>query len=102
MARIAAAYPDQETGSFLDGIITARKQLGNDITNLLALEDQKHRTNADQKEIADTSRHALGLVNSVTGRGGALRQLIAHMVGETRKGDQLPPPQSFWRWLFTS
>jgi hypothetical protein len=101
LARVPAAYSDPQTAILLDDIVGARKRLGNDITNLLAIEDQArgHRSEADQHEIDDTSKHALDLVNSVTGKDGTLRKVIQQMLNETRKGDQLPPPQSFWRWL---
>ena len=102
LARIAATYPDPRSSQLLEEILKARRFLGNDITNLLALEDQLKRSAADQKEIDETSQHALQLINGVTGKDGTLRLLIAHMVQQTQAGDQLPPPQSFWKWLLSS
>lgn len=101
-ARVRSAFPDETTSDLLQSIMDDRTFVGNDIENLLSVADMKRGryTAAEAKDIDETSAHALGLVNGVSRQDQKLAKLVSHMIEETRKAEQTPPPKPLWRWLF--
>jgi len=102
-ARVRSAFPDAMTRDLLQSIMDDRTFVGNDIENLLSMADTKRGryTADDVKDIEETAKHALDLVNGVSRQDQKLARLISHMIEETRKAEQTPPPKPLWRWLLS-
>lgn len=101
MARIGANY-DQKTVEQFYTITLRRRRLGNDITNLLSIADEKGgRYSADdRKEIKELYDDSLKSINEVTGKGAFLPALMKSMLAETRLRENVQEPEPIWRWIW--
>jgi len=99
-ARLRSEFGDDVARSFLL-IVEKRRQMGNDIINLLSYADATPRPNAEEsKEIDATKAHALKVITEVTGKDGDLTRLLNLMedriLADERKRQQSPPRITFW------